>query len=153
MSIVVFDGKTLAADCLAVNSGLRMKVNKIFREPNGTLLAFTGQLDAGLIMVKWFQDGADLACYPPFQAKEDWTRLIVVHPTGEVVVYEQHPVGYREERSYAAWGCGRDFAMGALAMGADARRAVEITNELSEGCGFGIEACDLRPLELVKTGD
>jgi len=45
--------------------------------------------------------------------------------------------------SFMAWGSGRDYAMGAMEMGADARRAVEVTNVHSTDCGFGVEAYDL----------
>jgi hypothetical protein len=39
-----------------------------------------------------------------------------------------------------AWGIGCDFALGAMAMGADAVQAVEITNKFSIHCGMGVDS-------------
>jgi hypothetical protein len=36
-------------------------------------------------------------------------------------------------------GAGRDAAMGALRMGADAKTAVEVANELCTACGLGVD--------------
>jgi hypothetical protein len=42
-------------------------------------------------------------------------------------------------------GAGRDAAMGAMRMGADAKRAVEIANELCVGSGLGVDTLRFEP--------
>jgi hypothetical protein len=144
MSIVVWDGKTLAADMQATCADARFKVSKMRRLDDGTVLAWAGHQDGGLAMARWYETGADPNKLPPCQ-KDEWTRLIVVQPGGKVVFYEQFGYPIEVLDCPAAWGSGRDFALGALAMGADARRAVEIACQFNINCGMGVEAIDVAP--------
>lgn len=103
-------------------------------------------MSTGQIMANWYEAGADLEKYPICQRdKDDWSRLIVVKPRGLVVVYEQWPTGFHPEDKFLAFGSGRDYAMGAMAMGADARRAVEIASHFCTSCGMGVDALTLEP--------
>lgn len=47
MSVIVWDGETLAADRQATCAGLRYTAQKIGRLEDGSLLAWTGQQDTG----------------------------------------------------------------------------------------------------------
>lgn len=143
MSVVVFDGKTLAADRQACNVDLRFIYSKIVKEPNGTLLGFTGNVECGLAMIRWWRDGANPLTMPPSQDKDNWSRLIVVEQNASCYYYEQFGQPINMLGEYLAWGSGRDFALGALAMGADARKAVEVANQFCISCGMGVEAYDL----------
>ena len=53
-------------------------------------------------------------------------------------VYEGVPVPVQHGHTPIAFGHGRDFALGAMAMGANAKKAVEITNKYSLQCGNGV---------------
>jgi ATP-dependent protease HslVU (ClpYQ) peptidase subunit len=144
MSVIVWDGKTLAADCQVSYGSTACKISKIRRLEDGTIIATTGTECAGGLMADWFERGADLSNYPECQKdKDDWSRLIVVLPNRQVFCYEKYPVVLRLKQIPMAWGSGQDFALGALAMGADARKAVEIASQFSTDCGFGIEAFDI----------
>lgn len=154
MSVVAWDGKTLAADRQCTNAGMRYVCTKMRQLSNGVVLAVTGCMDSGLMMMRWFEEGADRDNWPdPQTDKEHWSRLIVLYPNGDLWQYERCPVPERIIAAPLAWGAGQDYAMGAMAMGADARRAVEIANTYCEGCGFGVEAFDVQQLALVKAGD
>ena len=48
------------------------------------------------------------------------------------------------------WGDGQEVAMGALAMGADAIKAVEITSKYCDSCGCGIDAYNLETMEKIR---
>jgi len=153
VSVVAWDGKTLAADRMAGNSGLCFAASKITRLDDGTLLAITGTIGTAQAMIEWYRDGADPAKYPKWQEiKDKWSRLIVVAPDAQVRCYEQFPFPTPLLQRTMAWGAGQDFAMGAMAAGADARRAVEITIDLCDSCGLGVDAFDVG-LQLVSTGD
>ena len=141
MSVVVWDGKTLAADRMGVCAGLGVTTSKMSVRL-GTVLAWTGDSDRGRALAEWFWNGEDKAAWPKFQDdKERWTRLIVATAI-RCKVYEQEPYALVVHDPFAAWGSGRDFAYGALEMGADARRAVEVTCKHSIECGMGVEAYD-----------
>lgn len=47
-------------------------------------------------------------------------------------------------KAFHAIGSGRGEALGAMAMGADARRAVEIASRLNVGCGLGVDVIRFR---------
>lgn len=154
MSVVAFDGKTLAADRQATNSGLIFTASKVFRLDDGTLLGITGNIGSATAMIEWYKSGAQPADFPKWQENKDkWSRLIVVTPDGRCFWYEEFPYPSPLIEPPMAWGAGQDFAMGAMMAGADARRAVEITNEACDSCSRGVEAFDVTPLSLVKTGD
>lgn len=154
MSVIAWDGKTLAADRQCTNNGLKYEAIKIWQLETGEVVAVCGHMDSGLAMKHWFITGADPQQWPKVQEDNDrWSRLIVLRPNGELYQYERCPYPERIIASRLAWGAGADYAMGAMAMGADARRAVEITNEHSEGCGFGVDAYDVQHLTLVQAGD
>ena len=143
MSVVVWDGKTLAADCQVTAAGTRHRVSKIRKLESGEVLAWTGWQDSGLAMADWYQQGADPKAFPAIQSDENrWSRLVVASPAG-VFAYEHLPFRLDVLDPYCAWGAGMDYALGALAMGADARRAVEVACLFSVDCGFGVEAYDL----------
>jgi hypothetical protein len=153
MSVIAWDGKTLAADCQGTNQGLRRRVSKIERLEDGTVLGWVGSEDTGGAQLRWYKAGADINAWPASQTKEDWSVLVVVRPDRTVTMYEQYNVPLPVLEPFWAWGSGRDFAIGALAMGADAREAVEVAIQFNIDCGFGVEAYDMIPLALVNSGD
>ena len=143
MSTVAWDGKTLAADCMGVSSGVRTRVAKIVRLGDGRVVAWTGMQEHGLSLLHWYTDGAAPETYPAFQRTKHWTRFIVASPH-VVVFFEQEPVAQPVVGRPCAWGSGRDFALGAMACGADARKAVEIASIWDIYTGMGCQAYDVR---------
>lgn len=144
MSVIAWDGKSLAADRQCTTADLRALVSKIRRLSDGTVLAWTGKHEMGLALARWYEEGADRAKWPKFQEdKEDWCRLIVATNSGRVIFYEQLPEPQEVLDTFMAWGSGRDFAIGAMGMGADARTAVEIASRFSVGCGYGVDVFEL----------
>lgn len=138
MTCVAWDGKHLAADRQATNSEMRRAVRKVHRLKTGELVAITGLEDGGRELIDWYEAGADRDKWPPLQATNDWVRMIVVRGAA-VFEYGQRPVAIRINAPFFAWGSGRDFAMGALAAGASARRAVEIASRFNVYCGLGVD--------------
>lgn len=138
MSVIAWDGKVVAADRQATGGEMRRATKKIRRIGTGEILACTGDEAGGLEMMRWYEDGADRAKWPAAQNTDRWTRLIVIDRRG-ARVYEQacEPIIIR--KPFMAWGSGRDFAMGAMAVGADARRAVQVANRFNCYCGMGID--------------
>ena len=145
MSVVAWDGRFIAADKQATNSGLRIKTTKMRKLNSGEITAWTGDQDSGLALARWYEAGASHEKWPDFQKdKENWTRLIVAGPRG-VVFFEQQPEPQVVEEPFMAWGSGRDFAMGALAHGATAEEAVIITCRFCITCGLGVDVIEPGP--------
>ncbi len=145
MTIVAWDGKSIAADRQSTCAGLKEAVIKIKVTDNGTLMAATGSYGGGLILMDWYDKGAKPEDYPDFQKDDDkWCRLIVIDREDQIPkIYEQHPVPLYFEDRFSAWGSGRDYAIGAMAAGATAEEAVEITSRHCVDCGLGVDVISL----------
>lgn len=143
MTILVFDGTTLAADKMAENNGYGRTVRKIFKVADH-MLGITGTFSLGLEKIAWWSKsmGADLNNYPKGTEHEN-SHLWVVKPDGTILCYEESPIPcVFEDKTFAA-GCARDVALGAMAMGADAVRAVQVAIDTDIHCGNGIDTLTL----------
>ena len=139
MTVIAWDGKMLAADKQATSSGLRVTCTKIRRAADGSLLAWTGDGAAGMLMANWYDAGQKADEYPKPQAdKDEWARLVVIRG-GKIHTYDRWPVLLTYEDKFMAFGSGRDFALGAMSMGATAKEAVEIACRFENGCGMGVD--------------
>lgn len=138
MTVIAWDGKTLAADKRAVNGSLIRTTTKIFKVYD-LIVAVAGKFDYGLQMVDWVQKGRNPEAYPKCQSDtENWVSLLVVE-NGKLLVYEMTPFPLIFEDAHYATGFGRDFAMAAMHVGYDAPGAVRIACELSADCGNGVD--------------
>jgi ATP-dependent protease HslVU (ClpYQ) peptidase subunit len=138
VTVVAWDGKTLAADRQATRASMVRAVRKVFRLRGGELVGICGLEAAGRELIRWYEEGQDPAKYPPMQNTSDWARLIVIR-SKEILEFEQRPVPLRVREGFFAWGSGSDFAMGAMATGASAVEAVRIASRFSADCGLGID--------------
>ncbi len=141
MTVIAFDGKTVAADKRATNGTLIMTTTKIFRVGDA-ICASAGDTDKCAEMLAWFRSGAKPEEFPPGNRGDDWSGLLVIRP-GEILKYERTPYPMKIEDRFVAIGCGRDFALAAMHLGHDARAAVEVAIALDSGCGNGIDTMTL----------
>ena len=140
MSVIAWDGKTIAADRQMTSGDMGVTCCKLVRLPSRAIVGWTGTAECGLVLLDWLNGKRE---WPKFQEdKERWTRLVMVDDKG-VWFYEQEPVPIQVLDKFMAWGSGRDFAMGALAMGATAERAVEIANQFCVTCGMGVDVFEI----------
>lgn len=145
MSVIAWDGKTLAVDKQATCSAMPSTVSKARRLPNGEIVAWTGDQEQGLVLADWYETGAHVSNWPEFQKdREHWARLVVAGPSG-IRFYEQFPVEQVENDPFQAFGSGRDYAMGALAMGATAEQAVLVASRFNIHCGMGVDVFHVLP--------
>ncbi len=145
MTVIAWDGKTLAAD-KQMGMAYPRRVTKIRRLASGELVGVTGNFDQGLVLISWYEAGADPSSFPAFQADhEKNSELIIVRTDGVVCSLSNQPVAMPLENTQHAVGSGRDFAAAAMYLGCDARRAVEITIALAGDCGVGIDTLELEP--------
>lgn len=142
MTIIVFDGKTLASDKRACCNGIAIKVTKI-RRIDGNLVGAAGDWSAILAMYHWFEKGADKTKIPDCQKDKDrWVTLLVIKPNKKIYKYEQDCFPYEVEEEKVAIGSGRDFALAAMEMGADAMKAVHVACKFDLACGNGIDTLE-----------
>jgi len=142
MTVIAWDGKTLAADKQTNRGDAIGTCTKIFKLHDGTVVSFCGALSKGLVLFDWYRNGCKEEEWPEFQ-KSDSVTILVVVKDGKCIEYEgvSNPISCEDE--FSAWGSGMEFAIGAMAMGATAVEAVEIASYHCEGCGRGVDSFDV----------
>lgn len=140
MTIIAWDGKTLAADKQATNSGFALKVTKIYRFGD-ELIAAAGESDSGEALRYWYMNGADIGKYPDNTDPNGYSKasLMVISRDGTIRKFEMAPHPILIESGYCAMGSGRDYALATMHLGYDARKAVEVASALDVDCGLGID--------------
>lgn len=143
MTVVAWDGVTLAADKQATMFGLKTRVTKI-QKVNGELLFSCGDFGYVKQMVKWYENGADPEKFPECQKdKEDFVTLYVVKKNKEILCYEKTPHPFVIDEPFFACGSGRDYAIAAMSLGHNAVTGVEIAIRFETSCGLGIDTLTL----------
>jgi ATP-dependent protease HslVU (ClpYQ) peptidase subunit len=139
MTVIAWDGKILAADKQATYGIFRKVGTKIYRLSSTEIIAVCGCSGTSQRMIEWYKNGAKTEDWPEeLQNSDDWSNIIVANKDS-VFWYDRQPYPLYLQQPFMAWGVGADFAMGALEMGADSIRAVEIASKHCEGCGFGVD--------------
>lgn len=143
MTVVAWDGSTLAADRLMVAGETKQHTLKLFRGPDWSRLAITGNLSVARELVLWFQQGAVPDQYPPSNRKlDEGASLIVVDRHGLVRKYESSPFGFDVIGRFCAFGCGAEAALAAMHCGKTAAEAVEIASLYNANCGGGVDTLE-----------
>jgi ATP-dependent protease HslVU (ClpYQ) peptidase subunit len=123
MTTVAWDGKTLAADSQTTTGSIRGTAAKIAKSRDGFLVAGSGDWCVIKTWINWVLDGMP-SDKQPDHCKE--SNIIVIDPRGHATVFEDVAVALPVPRKQWAIGSGSDLALGAMAMGADARTAVKV---------------------------
>lgn len=146
MSVIAWDGKSLASDKRALSSGMIRVTTKISRT-GSMLVGYVGAADVGEEMRAWHADGAVPGDFPSSARDKDGpATLVVVREDGSIWLYERGPYPIRHDagQQFAA-GSGRDFALMAMHLGKTAEEAVELASMFESGCGNGVDVLDLVP--------
>lgn len=148
MTVIAYDGITLAADKLSNNGGTKATVKKIWRLKDGRLFGGAGDFGAVHSLKSHVESGSPLSASQ--SDKDDWAVGIVIGLDKSITIYERYGNKFQVEDKFYAVGSGRDYAIGAMAMGASSARAVEIASQHSTGCGMGVDVLQLSPLAPQK---
>lgn len=143
MTVIAWDGLTLAGDKRTNFGGLHATTTKVHRV-NGCLVGCAGNTAQIYEMHRWLSKGAKPEDLPPGQrSKDDCVSMLVIEPGGRVLQYENSPDPMVIENRFWAIGSGRDFAMAAMYLGKRAFEAAVVACELDMGCGNGIDTLTL----------
>lgn len=137
MTVIAWDGKTLAADKRATNGSTTYALTKVFRVGE-RLVGFAGQADRMGEFRAWFEAGGDPHTFPT-NTGEDAAYFMAVRRDGVIERYESTGWPIIVEAPHFACGDGRDYALAAMHLGCDAREAVGVACHFDAGCGNGID--------------
>lgn len=143
MTVIAWDGKTLAADKRGTVAGLAYAVTKIHRLADG-LVAFSGGGAHAAELLNWFHGARNPETYPRCD-DDGGAGALHIGEGGKIRMYSaNNPFPELIESPFFARGSGRDYAMAALHLGCDAKRAVEVACALDICCGNGIDTLELK---------
>jgi hypothetical protein len=145
VTVIAWDGKTLAADRACNIAGIHFEVTKVRRWKNA-IFALAGSGTRLEQLMAWYRDGADPAKYPPRPTEDEGSVFVVVdQPDGKPRVRRFEGSGYPMliESALYADGAARDVALAAMHCGKSARDAVLLANLLTAYCGNGVDELTL----------
>ena len=67
MTVVAWDGRTLAADKMSCSDGYGYTVTKVHRLRDGSIVAFSGDGDNAMALLAWLDAARNPATYPDAQ--------------------------------------------------------------------------------------
>ena len=145
MTVIAWDGRTLAADKRATVVGMATTATKIHRLHDG-LVGFSGSGAHAAELLHWFKGERKPEDYPRRDPDSDnGAGALFIASDGRILMYSQAgPFPEIVEDKFFARGAGRDYAMAAMHLGCDARRAVEVACTFDVGCGNGIDTLELK---------
>lgn len=136
MTTIAFDGETMSGDKQTTWGGTPVKTRKVHK-----ILASNGA---------WYLLGCSGNSYE-CKAYENWLRGLIPEPELEDVdvmvidasrriwVSDESKLWLPVSRKQWALGCGANYALGAMAMGANSRQAVKVAIGLDVNSGLGID--------------
>lgn len=139
MTVIAWDGKTLAADKMICTSAKRIGT-KIY-SINGELFGMSGALHIGMARLAWVRAGMIAADYP-IGGDSEWGQVLRITKERKIVLYNANGFPMHFEDPFHATGSGSDFALAAMYLGKSAVEAVEVACALSNECGMGIDTLE-----------
>ena len=152
MSVIVWDGKRLAADRQVSDGSMVRSTTKIRKITKGKfkgyLIGAVGATATANTLMDWFELGANPGQFPFEYAKSEMlgASLLVITQEKEIWRFDHLPNPIVMEDEEYAHGSGRDFAYGAMSMGADAVMACEVACTHSTECGVAIDVLEWKDL-------
>jgi len=144
MTVIAWDGETLAADRQAVSDGcaslVEPKIGYVVRKSGEAFLyGYVGDIADGEELLEWFQKGAKKKKFPEHLREASCnTLLAIITDEGLVAEYFRSPYPVRHPVGGYAWGSGAAYALGVMEYGAVAQEAVEIASRFDVNSGGGV---------------
>ena len=159
MTVIAWDGETLAVDGLTEQGGMQYTADKLFTIDDDpqmgpskdlpiaapALISGAGSVRGIMHVLQWYREGAK-GEFPSiaWNNGDPQVVLVVVNKYGAWEFCHETPrhVGFEP----FGWGFGGAMAMGVMLAGKPAHDAVEITNAHMEACGRGVETATLKDM-------
>ncbi len=153
MTVIVWDGKSLAADKLVLLNLIATPGIKIKRITQFNQLAgFSGAMSVGVQFFAWLEAGAKKEDYPAVMNNKDNGGIgMVITEDREILVYDHCNVPYVVDAPQHAIGAGAVAALVGLKLGHGAKEIVEAVNQFDICCGCGVDVLTHTPTKRKST--
>ncbi|MES2662283.1 MAG: hypothetical protein V4629_03175 [Pseudomonadota bacterium] len=142
MTVIAWDGKTLASDSLVCLGNAVYSSQKIFSNDE-YLVGISGEAAVGLELVEWiFEKGMNKADFPSKQKEEMLCNVLLIKKDRSTYFIENSHVPYPIFSKHIALGAGADMALGVMHSGKNAIDAVEIAVKLNAHCAGEAKSID-----------
>lgn len=143
MTTIAWDGVTLASDRKATMGGTPVPFRKIWRiEGERTLLCgASGDAYLATAWRRWMERQGEP---PPIPTDPGDMYVMVIDEHRRIWTADLRRIYTRVRYPYWAIGSGADYALGAMAAGETAAKALRIASRLDTGTGLGVETLTFR---------
>lgn len=137
MTTIAWDGATLAADRQSTWGGTPIVTRKVFKlqAPDGSFILYGGS-----------GNSIQLGAFHRYVLGQTWrvpciddAQFMMIDQQRRVWVAQNNMDWHRIDVRQWAMGSGADYALGAMAHGANARESVKVASRLDTGTGMGID--------------
>ena len=143
MTVVAWDGKSMAADKLMCCGNLKKTTTKVY-EIDDKIVGFAGALSKCFACLDWVRNSyGDIDKFPRVGSDdEDYiVEILVYDRTNKTLMYYENcpfPIPIDPDTCVSI-GSGLQFAEMAMKLGKTAKEAVEVVSELCIYCGAGVD--------------
>ena len=141
MTVIAWDGQTLAVDSMFTRGDLITYMDKLWMfEGDGwnSFVAGCGSSIGLSAVTRWYSEGCVISQFPYEESLSEDAALIVLTDDGQLLEYNGSPYAIERPTLPMAWGCGCDIAVGAMSQGANAIEAVKAACIHNAACGGDI---------------
>lgn len=143
MSVIVYDGDLIAADLMVNTGGSSWAANKLGWLDDYIFTAFGDQSNALKLIAQFREYKGPYIPQSKYFFTPYATMIYVDRTTHNLYRYAQDGSIVDHGKHKAAFGTGKDFAYGALAVGANATNAVKAALKYSPTCGIGVQTINV----------
>lgn len=148
MSTIAFDGHELVGDRCSWTGNMKCRVRKVFRALDASgkpvLVGIVGDGAWGTAWFQWkFCKGEHPGPHPHKDLQRPNVIAMVVDSRRRVWEHNSNLQAMQRLGRLHAMGAGQEMALGAMAAGASARKAVRICIKHSDVAGIGIDVVKL----------
>ena len=131
MTVVVWDGISIACDSRMTGGYIKDDTQKIFKLGNRHI-GVAGTYSAALLAIQWMKDKTKDK--PKLETQDDNEFEAIEIRDGKCYYYDENLIESPVSAPYAI-GSGCQFAMAAMWLGHDAKTAVNTAKKFDESCG------------------
>lgn len=149
MTTVVWDGRSMAGERMYCIGGTPVKgpapkIRRLTWKGVPAVMGASGVLEYGNALMDWLESGTPAGREPMLPSDDDDGANVLLATADMTYLFHNSLTPVAIGKIPWAAGSGANYALGAMAMGASARKAVEIACGLDVNSGMGIDVLRLR---------